>query len=190
MVTGDQAAIRPPMYITRVMIICAAFWSSSAWANFVWPPMLYMYALSTWWAIVSGLILECLIFHYFTKSSLKASFYLACVVNAVSTLAGVCFVSLLKALSFRESHEATSVTVIIVMAFFPLFVLPLNIFIEHWAAKRLLKLPKQYRRLKMFVVANSCSVLLIMMQIIYFTISSIPHAPDEYRPSIQSETNR
>jgi hypothetical protein len=122
-------------------------------ADFAWPPAFYLRSYSIWWVVLSGLVIEWIVYYLAWRRGLWATTKLTVGVNAVSALGGAiyCYGSLLFA------NGPTSLVMIFV-APWPLLILGITVLLEYWAGVLLFALPKSWRTVWVFVGANVLSV--------------------------------
>jgi hypothetical protein len=131
-------------------------------ADFFWPPLLYAYSYTVWWAILGGLLIEGIVYFFAWHRGFWRTVALTLGVNLASALAGVAF-----SLSTQVFLDmAPKVLIAVVWSFVPL-VFALTVAIEYYAGVFLFRLPRTRRTLGFFIAANVPSVGLALFAGLY-----------------------
>jgi hypothetical protein len=123
-------------------------------ANFAWPPLIYAYTYKTWWVVLPGLLIEWVVYFVAWRFSLIRTTMLTLAVNAGSAAAGLAYV--LVSLAFLRSE-----VVVLMVGFIwasPLLIFAATVAAEYLVATRLFALPRSWKTLAIFVMANVPSV--------------------------------
>jgi hypothetical protein len=150
----------------RVLLVLLLISPAAAWADFAWPPAFYFASYSIWWVVASGLLIEWIVYYFAWRRALWATTKLTLGVNAVSALGGAIY-------SYGSVMFATSPK--LAMAFIwssPLLILGITVLLEYWAGVLLFALPRTWRTVLVFVVANVLSVAIA----IYGTMGMVTDA--------------
>ena len=125
-----------------------------ATANFAWPPLIYAYTYRTWWVVLPGLLIEWLVYFFAWRLSLIRTTMLILAVNAGSATAGLAYV--LRSLAFLVSEVEVLMVGFIWAS--PLLIFAATVAAEYVVGTRLFALPRSWKTLAIFVVANVPSV--------------------------------
>jgi len=121
-------------------------------ADFAWPPAFYIASYSIWWVVLSGLIIEWIVYYLAWRRGLWATTKLTLGVNAVSALGGALY-------SYGSVLFMTPPKLAIAFIWSsPLLILGITVLLEYWAGVLLFALPRTWRTLWVFVAANVPSV--------------------------------
>jgi len=137
-----------------------------AYANFIWPPMLYLLSFSIWWVVVGGLVIEGLAHKFILQQPIRKSIWVTIGTNAISAIAGtIILLPLLldTPLINWASGLALNVVLVVVVLAIPL----VNFAIEFWAGTRIWLLPRARRTVASFLVANLLSFGLVVYAILF-----------------------
>jgi hypothetical protein len=137
-----------------------------AYANFIWPPMLYLLSFSIWWVVVGGLTIEGLTHRFILRQPAGRTIWLAIGTNAVSAIAGtIVLLPVLVDTSLIDwaSGFALNIVLIVVVLAIPL----VNFAIEFWAGTRIWSLPRTRRTFASFLAANLLSFGLVAYAILF-----------------------
>ena len=130
----------------------------NAYANFVWPPLFYMYTYTLWWVVVTGLAIEFIVYYLTIEKRFKAAIKLVLTVNIISALGAVA-VSYGSQLAFYNEG-----IMIYVFYTFPLAVYFITVALEYYSAIKILKYQAGKALLKPIAMANILSVGLAIWQ--------------------------
>jgi hypothetical protein len=137
-----------------------------AYANFIWPPILYLLSFSIWWVVVGGLMIEGLTHKFILRQSTGKTIWLAIGTNVISAIAGT-IVMLPLLLDTPLINWASGPALIVVLAFVVLVIPMVNFAIEFWAGTRMWSLPRTRRTVASFLVANLLSFGLVVYAILF-----------------------
>ena len=138
---------------------------SIATANFAWPPLIYAYTYRTWWVVLPGLLIEWLVYFFAWRLTLLRTTMLTLAVNAGSAAAGLAYVVLSLAFLVGEI-EALMVGFIWAS---PLLIFAATVAAEYLVGTRFFGLPRSWRTLTIFAVANIPSVGLALYGTVILT---------------------
>jgi hypothetical protein len=142
-------AMKPHRCVLLVLLLISP---AVARADFAWPPAFYIASYSIWWVVVSGLIIEWIVYYLAWRRALWATTKLTLGVNAVSALGGAIY-------SYGSMVFMTPPTLAIAFIWSsPLLILGVTVLLEYWAGVWLFALPRNWRTVWVFVAANVPSV--------------------------------
>ena len=128
-------------------------------ANFFWPPALYFYGASVWWAVPVGLVAEYCILLPFLRIPPVRVLVVVILSNAGSAISG--FVALWPVVFWETGIESViggrTVSVLLIVG--TLFAL--NVVVEYWLAVRWLGVPRRRAAVVGFICANAVSFLVL-----------------------------
>ena len=137
-------------------------------ADFIWPPLVYAYSYTVWWVVVGGLATEGVVYFFAWRRGFWRTVALTLAVNLASAVGGVAFS--FGSQVFIDMPSAVMVTV--VRSFLPL-VFVLTVIIEYFTGVLLFSLPRSWRTLGVFTVANVPSVGLAVYAAIELTAKAL-----------------
>jgi hypothetical protein len=121
-------------------------------ADFAWPPAFYFASYSIWWVVVSGLIIEWIVYYLAWRRTLWATTKVTLGVNAVSALGGAIY-------SYGSMVFVSPPRLAIAFLWSsPMLILGVTVLLEYWAGVLLFALPRTWRTIWVFVGANVPSV--------------------------------
>lgn len=156
-----SAAYRMPRIRCRSVCLLLLLAPPSAYANFIWPPVLYLLSFSLWWVVVGGLIIEAIVHKFVIRQALGRTVWFTIGTNVLSALVGtVVMLPFLIANPLLESIPGFALwpAVIVILVAIP----AVNITIEYIAGTRLWGLPRTHGTLLSFVLANLFSFGLVV----------------------------
>ena len=121
-------------------------------ADFAWPPGFYLASYSIWWVVLSGLVIEWVVYEVAWRRGMWGTTKLTLGVNAVSALGGAVYTY--GSVAFMAPPR-------LAIAFIwssPLLILAITVLLEYWAAVLLFALPRTWRTAGVFIIANVPSV--------------------------------
>lgn len=132
-----------------------------AYANFFWPPMLYLLSFSLWWVVVGGLLIEGLVHGIILRQPPGKTIWLTIGTNLASSIIGtiVMLPFLVETPLIDWVTEPTMLPVVILIV---LFIPVVNIAIEYWTGTRLWSLSRTRRTVASFLAANILSFGLVL----------------------------
>jgi len=137
-----------------------------AYANFFWPPMLYLLSFSLWWVVAGGLLIEGLVHGIVLRQAPGRTIWLTIGTNLASAILGtvVMLPFLVETPLIDWVTESTMLPVVIVIV---LFIPVINIAIEYWTGTRLWLLLRTRRTVASFVSGNILSFGLVLYGSLY-----------------------
>ncbi|SRR6266446_494680 len=128
-------------------------------ADFVWAPLLYAYSYAVWWVVVTGLVIEGVVYFFAWRRGFWRTVALTLGVNFASAIAGV-------AVSFGSQvfmYTPPAVMIAFVWSYAPL-ILAVTVTIEYFTGVFVFSLPRSWRTVWVFVAANVPSVALALYE--------------------------
>jgi len=135
--------------------------STPAFANFFWPPALYYYGFTVWWAVPVGLAVEYIILLPFLRLSGLHLLKIVVLANLASAFIG--FIATWPAVYWEKGVGALvkggtfSVVSIVALIFV------VNVTIEYFVSVNWLNVPRRTSNVVGFVVANLASFAVLVM---------------------------
>jgi hypothetical protein len=127
-------------------------WPGTASANFVWPPMVYLYSYTLWWVVLPGLIIEALVYSVAFRKSWRMTAGFTIVVNAASAACGSLLVI------FSMVFVVSPVAMIGFIWASPLLIFGVTVVAEYAAGVHFFDLPRSRRNATAIAIANAPSV--------------------------------
>lgn len=138
-----------------VVLFCLLVAPTSAYADFVWPPGLYMYTYSFWWVVVGGLFVEGVVYFFAWRRGLWRTLILTIGINLASAGAGAIFS--LFSLLFLDIGKAPMIAFVYAS---PVLVFGMTVAAEYFAGTIIFSLPDSRRTIGVITLANVPSVAL------------------------------
>ena len=130
-----------------------------ALANFAWPPLFYVYTYTVWWVVVSGLLVEGVVYYFAWRRGWWGNLLLTVGVNMASAVAGLIF-------SFGSLLFVVESPVVLLSFMYasPVLVFTMTVGAEYAAGTRLFSLPQSWRTVRVIAIANVPSVGLALYE--------------------------
>ena len=140
-----------------VLVLLAA--PMEALANFVWPPMLYVYTYTVWWVVVGGLLVECVVYFFAWHRGWWGTLLLTIALNVTSAVAGAIFS--IGSLLFVVDNPTVLVSFLYAS---PVLVFAMTVAAEYAAGTFLFSLPRSWKTVGVIAAANVPSVGLALYE--------------------------
>lgn len=133
---------------------------TAALANFFWPPALYYYGVTVWWAVPAGLAAEYVILYPFLRLSPHRLLKVVILVNVASALVGFLvtwpMVFWEQGIEVLVHGKTLSILLIVALIFL------VNVSVEYIVSSRWLGVSRQRVAVIGFVVANAASFVVLV----------------------------
>ena len=157
--------MRTPAWLLVIPVIFIS--PTVAYANFAWPPAIYMYTYAIWWVVLSSLLIEGLVYLKGLNLPLKQAAIATVAMNFGSALGGVAFSFGSLAVKYME---ALLVPLLYISA--PL-IFVITVTIEYLIAVKLFNIPRSKRTLVVIGIANIPTVSLAIWQTLELTSKAL-----------------
>ena len=146
---------------SRALIAGALFLApTAAFANFFWPPALYYYGATVWWAVPAGLVAEWILLFPFVRRPPMELVKIVLIANAASALVG--FLVTWPLVFWERGIEALVKGGFLSVLLIAALIFVLNVAIEYAVSVKWLGVPRKGVALIGYVLANAASFAILV----------------------------
>lgn len=134
---------------------------TAAFANFFWPPALYYYGATVWWAVPAGLVAEYVILYSFLRLSSYRLLKVVILANVASALVG--FLVTWPMVFWEQGIEALVHGKTLSILFIAALIFLANVSVEYIVSIKWLEVSRQRAAVIGFVAANAASFVILVV---------------------------